>query len=215
MEGILQVLSSLQSWNSLKTHNPTASSQHLWATSNPCPTPWLLLSWVSPHWFPCSWHTGEGSPISVGRKRPPWDRWTEARTQDWESSQTPLGVNLKGTSRNSICLCAFMLSCFSVVLLFVTLWTIAHQAPQSMGFSSRFPWPLPGDLPDPGIEPASLTSPASAGRFSTTSATWEAPTCLYPHCRRNSCLSNQNSTCTRNAREGTLLHQPNATDPPR
>ena len=74
MEGILQVLSSLQSWNSLKTHNPTASSQHLWAASNPCPTPWLLLSWVSPHWFPCSWHTGEGSPNCVGRKRPTWDR---------------------------------------------------------------------------------------------------------------------------------------------
>ena len=37
------------------------------------------------------------------------------------------------------------------------------------------PFPFPGDLPDPGIEPASLTFPALAGRFFTTSATWEAP----------------------------------------
>ena len=35
--------------------------------------------------------------------------------------------------------------------------------------------PTPGDLPNPGIEPASLVSPALAGSFFTTSATWEAP----------------------------------------
>ena len=39
---------------------------------------------------------------------------------------------------------------------------------------SGFPCPPPGDLPDPGIEPVSLMSPALAGRFFTTSATWEA-----------------------------------------
>ena len=48
-----------------------------------------------------------------------------------------------------------------------------------MGFSrqeywSGLPCPPPGDLPNPGIEPVSLTSPALAGRFFTTSATWEA-----------------------------------------
>ena len=37
------------------------------------------------------------------------------------------------------------------------------------------PFPSPGDLLDPGIEPMSLRSPALAGRFFTTSATWEAP----------------------------------------
>ena len=36
--------------------------------------------------------------------------------------------------------------------------------------------PPPGDLPDPGIEPVSPVSPAFAGRFFTTSATWEAHT---------------------------------------
>ena len=36
-----------------------------------------------------------------------------------------------------------------------------------------FPFPPPGDLPNPGIKPVSLTSPAFAGGFSTTGATWE------------------------------------------
>ena len=72
-------------------------------------------------------------------------------------------------------LCAlFMLS---HVQLFVTPWTIAHQAPLSMGFSGQEHWSgLPyspsGDLPDPWTEPASLMSPALAGRFFTTSATY-------------------------------------------
>ena len=63
--------------------------------------------------------------------------------------------------------------------LFVTLWTVACQAPLSMGFSrqeywSELPCPSPGDLPDPGITSVSLTSPALAGGFFTTSTTWEA-----------------------------------------
>ena len=46
----------------------------------------------------------------------------------------------------------------SRVQLFVTPWTVAYQAPMSMGFSrqeswSGLPFPSPGDLPDPGIEP--------------------------------------------------------------
>ena len=75
---------------------------------------------------------------------------------------------------------ACMLIHFSCVRLFVTLWTVAHQVPLSMGFFRQEYWsglpysPL-GDLPDPGIEPGSLISPALAGRFFTTSATWEAP----------------------------------------
>ena len=48
-----------------------------------------------------------------------------------------------------------------------------------MGFSkqeyySELPFPTPGDLPDPGIEPTSLASPALAGGFFTTRAAWEA-----------------------------------------
>ena len=73
-----------------------------------------------------------------------------------------------------------MLSCFNQVQLFVTPWTIAHQALLSMEFSrqeywSGLPCPPPGDLPDPGMEPKSLLSPALASVFFTTNATWEAP----------------------------------------
>ena len=56
-----------------------------------------------------------------------------------------------------VCVCARVLSCFSHVRLCVTLWTVACQAPLSMGVSrqehwSGLPFPSPGDLPDPGIE---------------------------------------------------------------
>ena len=69
-----------------------------------------------------------------------------------------------------------ILSHSSHVQLFATLWTVTRQAPLSMRFSgdeyqSGLPCPSPGDLPDPGIRP---TSPALAGRFFATSATWEA-----------------------------------------
>jgi len=55
----------------------------------------------------------------------------------------------------------------SHVQLFATPWTVAHQAPPSKGFSrqeywSRSPFPSPGDLPDPGIEPKSPTLQADA-----------------------------------------------------
>ena len=60
----------------------------------------------------------------------------------------------------------------SCVQLFATLWTVARQAPLSTGFSrqeygSGLPFPPPGDLPDPGIEPMCLKSPAVAGGFFT------------------------------------------------
>ena len=72
-----------------------------------------------------------------------------------------------------------VLSRFSCVQLFVTLWTVACQAPLSMGFSrqeywSGLPFFTPGDLSDPGIEPASLVAPELVGELFTTSATWEA-----------------------------------------
>ena len=73
----------------------------------------------------------------------------------------------------------YVLSRFSCIQLFVTLWTGTHQAPLFMGFSrqeywSGLPFPSSGDFPNPKIEPMSLTSPALAGGFFTTSATWEA-----------------------------------------
>ena len=58
-----------------------------------------------------------------------------------------------------ICVCAQSLS---RVQLFATSWTVAHQATLSMEFSKQeywngLPFPSPGDLPDPGIEPASFS----------------------------------------------------------
>ena len=71
-----------------------------------------------------------------------------------------------------------VLSHLSRVWLFAMLWTIACQAPQSMGFSrqeywSRLPCPPPRDLPDPGIELMSLTSYALASEFFSTSTAWK------------------------------------------
>ena len=61
---------------------------------------------------------------------------------------------------------------------------LACQAPLSMEFSrqehqSGLPFPTAGDLPDPGIEPTSLASPALAGRFFTI-ASPEKPLSIYP-----------------------------------
>ena len=61
----------------------------------------------------------------------------------------------------------------SHVRLFATPWTVAYQAPPSMGFSrqeywSGLPFPSPGYLPDPGIELASPATSALAGRFFIT-----------------------------------------------
>ena len=76
-----------------------------------------------------------------------------------------------------------MLSHLTYVWLFVTLWTVAHQAPLSMGFSMDrntgkntntrqeywrgLPFHSPGDLPNPGIESESSASPELTGRFFT------------------------------------------------
>ena len=66
----------------------------------------------------------------------------------------------------------------------VTLWTVAPQAPLSMGFSRQESWsglpcPPPQDLPDTGIKPTSLMSPALAGGLFMTSTTWEALRSLW------------------------------------
>ena len=67
------------------------------------------------------------------------------------------------------------------VRLFAAPWTVAHQAPVSMGFPrqedwSGLPFPSPGDLPNPGIKP---TSPVLAGEFFTTESAGK-PCCYYP-----------------------------------
>ena len=70
-----------------------------------------------------------------------------------------------------VCVNVYVIQLLSHVQLFVTPWNVACQVPLSMGFPkqeywSGLPFPSPGDLPDPGIKPA---SPASAGGFFTLS----------------------------------------------
>ena len=68
-----------------------------------------------------------------------------------------------------------MLSRFSHVRLYATLWTVAYQAPLSMGILQAriLEWvavPSSGDLPNPGVQPRALTPPALAGGALTTSS---------------------------------------------
>ena len=74
---------------------------------------------------------------------------------------------------SSVCVWAQTLS---RVQLFAIPWTVACQTCLSLGFSrqeywSGLPFPSPRDLPYPGIQPESLSSPAMAGRFLTTNDT--------------------------------------------
>ena len=103
-----------------------------------------------------------------------WVCWQQsARARQNHCSQLEHG------SDRPICVCCR-------VRYFVTPWTVAHQAPLSMGFPreevwSGLPCPPPGDLPDPGSNPC-LMSPALAGGVFTTSATWgRLPWCLVNH----------------------------------
>ena len=70
--------------------------------------------------------------------------------------------------------------CSVVSWLFAAPWTVAHQAPLSMGFSrqeywNELPFPTPEDLSNPGIEIMILASSALADGFFTTTTTWEVP----------------------------------------
>ena len=81
-----------------------------------------------------------------------------------------------------------LLSRFNCIQLFATLWTIAHQAPQSMGFSrqeyrSGLPSPPPGDLPDPGTETASLNFSCIGKQVLYHWCHLDNPICMhYSHC---------------------------------
>ena len=74
--------------------------------------------------------------------------------------------------------CCYCLVAKLCLILLCPLWTAASQVPQSMGFSrqeswSGLPFLSPGNIPDPGIEPMSLVSPALAGGFFTTVLSWK------------------------------------------
>ena len=73
----------------------------------------------------------------------------------------------------------------SRVRLFATPWAIAYQAPLSMGFPrqkhwSKLPFPPPGDLPYPGMTPASPASPAMAAAAAAAKSLQPSPTLCDP-----------------------------------
>ena len=90
-----------------------------------------------------------------------WYWWTylQGRNRDSDIQNTLMDIAREGEKMQLL----------SHAWLFVAPWTIAHQASLSM---DRLPFPTPGELPHPGIKLLSLTSPALAGKFFTTSATW-------------------------------------------
>ena len=103
--------------------------------------------------------------------------WSQSKILSFEDQESNT-IHHK-LSINFYCVCACVLNHFSQVQLFATLWTVASQAPLSMGFPRQEYWsellcPPPRDLPDSRIETASLRSPALSGRFFTSSTTREA-----------------------------------------
>ena len=118
-------------------------------------------------------------PLTPGVDRDPakWAQGTELAGGDFGESESvrragrqwemPLGVSTtirQMETQSSKVVCVRVLSYFRHVQLFVTPWTVAHQAPLSVRFSrqeywSVLPCPPPGDLPNPGMEPESPVSP--------------------------------------------------------
>ena len=119
-----------------------------------------------------------------GRAGPDPQTETSPAQSEGHPLQGPAAVPSHGLES---CLSSVWWPCalLSRVQLFATPWTAARQAPLSVGFSrqehcSGWPCPPPGDLPHPGIEPASLMSPALTGGFFIMSTTFEAQAgCLY------------------------------------
>ena len=100
----------------------------------------------------------------------------------WDEQQ-PLKPLLSPSQPSLKCVCLYKYchaaKLLSSVWLFATPWTAARQAPLSMGFSRQEYWngllcPSRASIPDSGIRPISLVSPALAGRFFTTSTAWES-----------------------------------------
>ena len=119
------------------------------------------------------WRSSEGALPSEALKALPSSLLNNSRGP----KPSPLPTHLRP--------CTCVLSHFSRVRLRVTPWTVALQAPLSMGFSREAYWsgltfPPPGELPDPGIELMSLMSPAFAGGFFTASTTTQSSFLAQP-----------------------------------
>ena len=150
-------------WPSTPSHWVTLASQGT-ASANNCYSEPHLCPSLSSSEPDIHWLLPTGYPLTMSRTKLIWA----------ERYYSEIGED-EVTHPKGMCECML-----SPVQLLTTPWTAAHQAPLSMGFSrqeywSGLPFPPPGDLPDPGIEPASLMSSAFTGKFFNTSAIWEAP----------------------------------------
>ena len=158
-----------------------------------CPSPWQPVGFPTPR-EPC-YSCGSKLPaptepvcgrrvcwVLTRRENEKWMGCGDAGVTDGESEKGPGWLTDKvawdvASPGDQACMRSKLLSC---VRLFATPWTAACQAPLSMGFSrqeywSGLPCPPPGDLPNPGIEPVSLMSPALAGGFFTTVQSGKPP----------------------------------------
>ena len=84
----------------------------------------------------------------------------------------PWGLSSSGEGKNDS-VSSLSAHCSVVSGFFATLWTVARQAPLSMGIPRQEHWrglplPFPGDLPDPRIEPAAVAFPVLTVGFFTT-----------------------------------------------
>ena len=119
---------------------------------------------------------GNGNPLRHSCLGNPMDRgaW-------WPTVHQEKGRNLEWCVCGCVCVgvCARAQSFQVCLILLQTPWTVAHHPPLSVEFSrqehwSGLPFPFPGDLPDPGIEPVSSVSPALVGRSFYQCTIWEA-----------------------------------------
>ena len=147
-------------WSILSTTAPPSlvSANSSWVQG--CRSPSALEAASTLRWSLITAFSSVGNVSSL-----PWGWSTLQRL--FRLALTQLSVNITSSCKSSM----HEWSRFSCVRLPSTVWTTACQAPLSMGFSrqeywSGLPCPPPGDLPDPGIGPVSLKSPALAGRGS-------------------------------------------------
>ena len=115
---------------------------------------------------------GNGNPLQYSCLENPRDGgawWAavygvpQSRTQLKRLSSSSSKGGTEYNLRVCVCVCVCVAGRFSHVWVFAVLWTVTHQVPLSMGFSrqeywSGLPFPPPGDLPNPGIEPWSHVS---------------------------------------------------------
>ena len=117
----------------------------------------LLAIWL--HWVPLSWHTLPGLPNAFARR--PKQLVMAVQHHELLLAGHVAPKRYQGSAGDIVH------QSLSRVWLFETPWTVAHQAPLSMGFSrqehwSRLPCLPPGDFHDPGIQPGSPTSQADS-----------------------------------------------------